>query len=427
MLQAGFGRADITPPPGSEMPGGMTSRKAKGTHDPLWAEAFVATNGDAGLALVGIDGLFVERSSVRRARSAIAFATKIPAESVLVGASHTHSGGPVATCFNSEEDPAYLEQLGDGIAAAVRDAWGSLHAAELGVATGSVTGIQFNRRFLMRAGREVTHPGKMNPAIVRPAGPIDPDLGVLATRDPSGELAGLVVNFACHNTVVGGEEYSADYVYHLRQHLRRIYREDLPVVFLLGACGDITQVDNLRPGRESGHAWGDLMGRTLAAEAARTVGRMVWLKEAELAAAVETVPVAIRGEPDVDRERPALGLGAGDAAEKIYAAERRRVAAERQAHPMIDAEVQALRIGPLGIATNGAEYFCQFALDIKACARFRPTWFVSLANEYIGYVPTATAFYAGGYEPRTAQSSKLAPDAGQKLAEGAVRALGRLA
>jgi hypothetical protein len=42
-------------------------------------------------------------------------------------------------------------------------------------------------------------------------------------------------------------------------------------------------------------------------------------------------------------------------------------------------------------------------------------------------VPTPQAFAGGGYEPRTARSSKLAPDAGQRLVEGALKALGQVA
>ncbi len=51
---------------------------------------------------------------------------------------------------------------------------------------------------------------------------------------------------------------------------------------------------------------------------------------------------------------------------------------------------------------------------------------MSLANEWIGYVPTAQAFVGGGYEPRTARSSKLEPAAGQKLLEGALKALAKV-
>ncbi|HBI45077.1 MAG TPA: hypothetical protein DDY78_19795 [Planctomycetales bacterium] len=92
----------------------------------------------------------------------------------------------------------------------------------------------------------------------------------------------------------------------------------------------------------------------------------------------------------------------------------------------IPAEVQAIRIGPLGIATNGAEYFCEYGLRIKKASKHPTTWVVSLANELLGYVPTAQAFVAGGYEARTARSSKLAIDAGQLLLEGGLRALSRV-
>src|SRR5207248_2201826 len=85
--------------------------------------------------------------------------------------------------------------------------------ASAGVGTGSAPGIAFNRRFLMRDGREVTHPGKPGTPhhadVVAPAGPTDPDVGVLAVRAPGarGKLAGVVVCFACHSTVVGGSEF----------------------------------------------------------------------------------------------------------------------------------------------------------------------------------------------------------------------------
>ena len=103
------------------------------------------------------------------------------------------------------------------------------------------------------------------------------------------------------------------------------------------------------------------------------------------------------------------------------------VAAEREKTPEIACEVQGLRVGPLGIATNGSEYFVDYALRIKQSSPHKFTWFVELANEYIGYVPTAQAFVGGGYEPRTARSSKLAPEGGQKLVEGALRALNAVA
>ncbi len=424
MLHVGFGVADITPEPGMQSPGGMRKRLMTEVLDPLKAVAMVIRSGNSAVALVGIDALFITEDATKRARAAIEKETGIPPDHVLVGASHTHSGGPIASCFESEADPKYVRLVADRIAEAVGAGWNALHEAEVGVGTGHEPSIAFNRRFLMKDGSQVTHPGKGNPDIVHVAGPIDPDVGVLAARAPDGTLLGVFVNFACHLTIGRGPGFSADYVYNLRETLRRHYqRPDLPVGFLLGAAGDVTQVDNLRPGRETGPDWADLFGLALGAEVVQAVGRMEWQKEAELKAVRTTVPIPIRDEAEVARQTPKLGLGSGSVAEEVYDRERELLARERQERPVIDCEVQAMRIGPLGIATNGAEFFCQLGLDIKAASPFHPTWVVSLANQWVGYVATPSAYYAGGYEPRTARSAKLAPWAGQSLVETSLKAL----
>jgi hypothetical protein len=41
-------------------------------------------------------------------------------------------------------------------------------------------------------------------------------------------------------------------------------------------------------------------------------------------------------------------------------------------------------------------------------------------------VPTAQAFVGGGYEPRTARSSKLSIDSGQRIVETALKALDKV-
>lgn len=429
MPHVGFGVADITPKLGSESPGAMTKRVLQKVIDPLKAVALVIREKDQAVALVGIDAVFAPGEATARARELIAERTKgaVRGDHVLIGASHTHSGGPVADCFESNADPEYVALLGERIADAVVQAANSLHQAEVGWGFGHEPSISFNRRFLMRNGKQLTHPGKMNPDIVCPAGPIDGDVGVLAVRVPGGELLGLFVNFACHNTVSRGDGFSADYVYDLREAVRAHYkRPDLPVGFLLGSAGDVTQVDNQRPGREFGPEWSNIFGMALGAEVVQTVSRLDWKKETEIAAVQTFVPIPIREESEILREGPVTGLGAGEVAERVYTRERELVAKERAQHPVIDCEVQAIRVGDLGIVTNGAEFFCQLGLDIKAASPFHPTWVVSLANHCIGYVATPSAYYAGGYEPRTARSAKMAPWAGQALVEGSLAALAKV-
>jgi hypothetical protein len=429
MLQIGFGQADITPSAGMNIIGGFIPRPGKGVRDRCWAVACVVHDGSSSVALVGTDTLVIGKNTVMNARRMIQRETKIPGDHVLVGASHTHSGGPAGEGPGREENAEYLERLSKGIAQAVAQAWHSLHASEIGIGTGKEASISFNRRFLMRNGREITHPGKPgtphHAEIVRPAGPIDPDVGILAARDPKGRITGIVVNFACHCTVVGGDLFSPDYPAYLRRHLQARYGE-IPVVFLAGACGDITQVDNMSPNRESGPDHADMMGMKLAAETQRTINQVRWLKEAPVAVTTESAIIQYRPEPDVDAERPPFGLGSGQ--EEVYARGRQVVAELRQKHPRgIGVEVMGIRIGPLGIASNGSEYFCEYGLRTKACSPFETTWVVELANEALGYIPTAQAFMGGGYEVRTGRASMFAVDAGQRVLEKMLAALGKVA
>src|SRR5262249_54318075 len=144
------------------------------------------------------------------------------------------------------------------------------------------------------------------------------DVGVFAARTPgpAGKVTGIIVNFACHSTVVGGDQFSPDYAGYLRKHLQAHFGSAIPVVFLLGPCGDITQVDNLSAHTQFGPDYADMMGMQLAGEAARVIRRMQWLKEGKVGAAMEMVMLSIRPEPDADRERPPFGLGSDNSKEQ---------------------------------------------------------------------------------------------------------------
>lgn len=425
MIYVGFGEADITPKAGMQSPGGMGIRRLEKVHDPLRAVAVTFLRNDFAVGMVGIDALLVTEEVVARVREQVERIWKGPGTNLLIGASHTHSGGPIGGGFASEADPKYIDMVVEGIVEAVKGAWNSLHAAEVGWGKGHEPSVSFNRRFLMKDGRQVTHPGKLNPDIVAPAGPIDPDVGVLAARAPGGEWLGVFVNFACHATVMNEPAFSADYVGFLRESVRALAgNPKLPVGFLLGACGDVTQVDNRRPGREFGPAWARMVGGAIGAEAFQAISRLDWRDDAVIDAARTTVPIAIRTPRDPADEAPKLGLGSH--ADEVYARELDLLAKEREKRPVIDCEVQALRVGDLGVVTNGSEFFCKLGLDVKAASPFPTTWMVSLANQSLGYVATADAFFAGGYEVRTARSSKLVPQAGQKLVVAALETLGKM-
>src|SRR5262249_11393241 len=132
MVHVGFAETDITPKLGSECPGSMQKRRLNEVHDHLKAIAMVVKNDKTAIALVGVDSVFISEEATARARETITAATKIPGSHILIGASHTHGGGPVASCFGSEADPEYVDLVAKRVAEAVTSAYQSLHAAELG-------------------------------------------------------------------------------------------------------------------------------------------------------------------------------------------------------------------------------------------------------------------------------------------------------
>ena len=172
---------------------------------------------------------------------------------------------------SSAADPRYLKKVHEQIVSAVCEADKSRTKLALGVGSGQEATVAFNRRFRMKNGRTFTHPGQGNPDIIKPAGPIDPEVGVIGAWDPDGKLRGCVVNYACHATTSPGG-ISANWIYYLESTLRGMFGPQATVVFLQGACGDITQVDNLnRYKQPTGDEYARLVGGRVGAEAAKVL------------------------------------------------------------------------------------------------------------------------------------------------------------
>jgi hypothetical protein len=427
MLQAGFAATCITPVPGDDIPGLFERRLALGVNDPLYARAVVADDGSTCAALVQVDAIAVTEDIVKSARVKATDVCGIPGKNCFIAATHTHSGGPVCEVLMSHDDPLYSLFLAERIATAISEAHRLRRPAVVAAGADRAEGVAFNRRFIMKDGSQRTHPGKMHPGIVAPAGPEDPTVTVVGFRDAATmQPVGCIVNFACHATHMNGYLFSADYVRWVVDTLRAVYGPGFGVVYLNGACGDVTQMDNRnpRPG-EFGPYWCERTGRVVAGGALQAFARLDWLRDATVACGATIVRAAVRNAaPDaVKAARRLLAHKAVTAedVETVYAHELIEVEKMRRHRSVCALEIMGVRIADAFFWGVPGEFFQAFALEVRGASPFPHTCCVELANGYDGYICTRPAFAGGGYEVRTARSSFLRPDAGERIVAAAKR------
>src|SRR5262245_16502104 len=291
VFKAGFAQRDITPDIGMEMPGNYGKVYGRGVHDPCKVRAAVFDDGAKRVALVGIDALMIRRETAPAARKAIQDRCGIPPEHVMIGASHSHSSGPTGMILPGEFDHAspsvqqlayeksstanltYLKRVEAAIVDAVCAANEARAEARCSFGSGHEDKASFNRRLRMNNGMTWSHPGRGNPDIVSYAGPIDPEVGIIGAWDKTNRLLGVIVNFACHATT-SPPGFSANWIYYLERTIRGGLGAEVPVVFLQGDCGDITQVDNLDPhDPPSGERHAQIVGGSIGAEAVKVLLR----------------------------------------------------------------------------------------------------------------------------------------------------------
>lgn len=447
-FKAGFSEKDITPDIGMEGPGGYGKRYYKTFNDRCKVRAVVFDDGERRVALVGLDLLFVTREVVQTTRAEIQKRCGIDADAIMIGASHSHSSGPIGMSEPGDYDNAsplvkdlvnnksivsdrgFIQHLKHQIVEAVVQANENRTDAKLAVGVGHEDKVSYNRRLRMKNGLSYSHPGVGNPDIIDYAGPIDPDVGTVGVWDMEDNLLGVIVNFACHATTNPGG-ISANWIGPMEQTLRGATgNAALPVVFMQGACGDITQVDNLaKHDRPSSREWWEMVGGRVGAEAYKT---LLLVRRG----AGSDIPLDYRQKVwNIDRRVPApekvkraMELVVQDpkevgATEWVFAKETVVLDALIKNKPQAEVEVQTIQVGPIAFVSNPAEYFVQYGLDIKKGSNFPFTFVVELANGCVGYVPTEEAFgeHGGGYETRLTSYSNLEITAGTQFANTGIK------
>ncbi|HEV3023325.1 MAG TPA: hypothetical protein VGX76_12695 [Pirellulales bacterium] len=445
-LRAGAATSNITPSLGCSLNGGMSDRFATQIHDELHARCLVLDDGDVLLGLVVCDSCAIPTEVIDAAKLAAHGRSSLLPDHVLVSATHTHSAPTAVSTFQSDPDPEYQAFLSLRIADGLRRALANLSPARIGWGVGREPTQVFNRRWKLKPGKVPANPFgavdqvQMNPPVgspdlVEPAGPIDPEISLLAVQSTDGRPLAVLANYSLH--YVGGTgptDVSADYFAIFADRLQQLLaadRLDPPFVGMMsnGTSGNINNIDFLHP-RDGAPPYQQMrhVAHVVADEALRVYRAIEFRDSVELGIRESRIALRRRlpAADEVERAKFILAQGKGAelrSLEEIYA---RETVLLSDWPATIETVVQGLRVGELGIAALPCEVFVETGLAIKESSPFKPTFTISLANGYAGYLPTREHHQLGGYETWRARSSFLEVDAEPQLRRQAIELLGEL-
>ncbi|HUV08234.1 MAG TPA: neutral/alkaline non-lysosomal ceramidase N-terminal domain-containing protein, partial [Spirochaetia bacterium] len=368
---------------------------------------------------------------VQKIRDLASDRTGIPADHIMISATHTHSGPELRGEGEKTASPSYIRNLIDSIAGGITSAWKFRRPARIGFNDGAIQGIGVNRR---------------NPK----GGAIDAQVGVLRVDYEDTGLGCVFFNYTCHPVVLGPDNLliSADYPGYAMRLIERIKGEEVAAMFSNGASGDINTGHSADlsalgypiPGRTFERA--EKLGTMLAGEVLKVLETVETVPDLTVRAASKIVPLSLKPLPPLSQLRvmaeekqkllESLSREKRTPEEKLLKAKVEAFyaellisrAQEREEIPrgeksqgeqpqggqpkgrQLDVELQAFLIGKTALVAFPGEMFVEIGLSIKGNSPFKKTLIMGLTNGSVGYLPAIKAFEEGGYETTSARFVK---------------------
>jgi hypothetical protein len=356
-FRAGIAVRNVTPDPllpvsGGVGPGHPTTRK----EGELTVRALVFEQEGTRVAIVSADFLGFPGTLGNRVRAAV---KGIPPESILIGATHTHSapdcyGFPDAK-GGTASDPKYLELVCTRMAEAINEAVAKLQPARLKIATGEAKGsIAYNY---------------YAPQLY------DPRCNVIQTLDASGKPIATLVNYAIHPEVLGSDLgiCSPDLIGPL--YARISASGGGTGIFMNSAQGGMVTADNRRPNGGEARNWEECgrIGGLLADEALRIVQGAPQQASPKLFCAARTVSFPVES-PLMRALLKALPGGAAAAEGKL------------------STQMNVVNLGDAQILTIPGEALPNIGYYLKRKMHGSHNLLFGLTNDALGYILTKEDF-----------------------------------
>jgi len=392
----------------------------KGQEGKLRAVAVVIEKPGAGKAvIVACDVLFVTRDLIDPVVEEIVKDCGIPAENILVNATHTHSAPSTTAVHGYKREEGFCRGMQRAIVKAVKEANDKLKdgPSSFHFRLGEESSVGQNSRLLQK-DNSIYWIGPRD-QFVRPTGPFDPELPVLAFLDEKKKPRALIFNHSTHTIRGRKAGVRSPSFYGLAcQELE----EELggTVCFLEGASGSTHNL--FLTADEMVIRIKNAVKEALEKAEPRPVDRIAGLKK--------KFTFKVR-RFDEEKEEAAVSdyckKYAGKSADDFIGVfrDQRKTLAPQQGQERTT-WLQTIVIGDVAIVGVPAEYFTKLGQEIKRRSPYRYTYVAELANDWIGYLPDMKAFDLGGYQTWTGLHSYADRPVGEAIVDETVKMLKEL-
>ncbi|BDC52164.1 hypothetical protein F183_A44790 [Bryobacterales bacterium F-183] len=383
-------KVDITPSTPQWLMG-YAARQSKGVHDPIHHRIVALDNGQAQVYIVSSDFCVFSPQVFDDFAVALKAKTGIARESVLWTVTHTHSApelGPPGVYdvllkgrSDHEWDREYLRTVQDKLIAGIEQARAKLQPATIGFAWGR-SNANINRR-----AKDLDGTISLG---YNPDRPADRQIGLMRIDGADGQTMALVANYPMHATVLGPRmlEISGDAPGIVASYVEEKLGKGVLMLYVNGAAGDLAPIYTVTDSPKAGHL-GEF--RVLLGDKILEANKGLKTKAASTLRAQERWIETPRRE----------GLG--------WPTELGAYTNEANGH--IKIPVRIVEIGDAVIWSAPVELFNEIAATVREMSPFPYTFYYGYTNGWLGYLPVASAFAEGGYEPRTSPfTARAEPD-----------------
>jgi hypothetical protein len=414
-IRAGVARSVITPEGKPYLAGYFHERIGETVRDDLYCRALILDDGDCRICLITLDLIVVSREWGDRAREMIVERTGIPADRILISATHTHTGPSVGQGRPGTPEE-WLEALPGMIADTAEAAAEEMFDALLFPGMQQEHLLASNRLGRTREADEVFS----SEGVIGHAGPVDPELLAVGIRERDGTVRAVLVNYGMHVDVIGGgsaDFVSADWPGVMEEAVVGVYGDQAVTLFVNGPCGDINHRlwrETRQPGE--GEAKAIQMGRTYGGLSVAAIEVAEPMEHTGCGSKFEDLQIPYYTRDD-ELMAEIEAMKQRDNLEYFEEATIKRVEQWDRDGEIADVPVQVMRFGDLMIVGLPGEVFTEWGLEIKRWSPAPWTIIVELANDSLGYIPSTDQAMRGGYGAKPILSRRLIADAGRQITD----------